>query len=159
MLTGNTSSLVFSGTPPGHQKAGADIRRADRTLFSLDLETTRRAGADIEGVVAVAAIRQPEIQSDSKMCRVAAGTTPHLGQATAHLQCVFQGALQSVFDEVQNIQKVALARAVGTHQIRNRPEFHIARCDAPVILRPNAADENGVFHDSVQRSLGGMPSS
>jgi hypothetical protein len=77
------------------------------------------------------------------------GTTPHLLNPSPIAQGVVERRIQGVGDEAECIKEVALARAVGTDQERERPQANIASRDTLVIAEPDSGHEGRLVHGAV----------
>jgi hypothetical protein len=67
-----------------------------------------RARTHLERKVPPLSIRELELDSDTKVGGMAAGSPTHLVYAASVTQCVVERCTQSVGDEPQRIQEVAL---------------------------------------------------
>jgi len=141
----------------GHLAAGFEVAALDtekrtladtanHALLELHLVAAARQRADVEGVVAGLPVAQRELEPNAEVRRVTTGAPPHLVQSATFVQRIVERSGQSVPYEVQCVQEIALARSVGTHQIGEWIESHVAVTNALVVAQDHTREKNRTTH-------------
>src|SRR5215204_1852358 len=105
----------------------------DTALFGLDLVSARWFGPDAEGIVSDLTSRKREIKTQSEVVRVPPRTATNFFDSAAVTQRVIQRTSQSIGNETQCIQEIALARAIRSHQEHQASQIYLASCNALVV--------------------------
>jgi hypothetical protein len=124
----------------------------------LDFVGTTGAGRDLEREVPRRAV-DLEVETDAEVIGVFVSLPANLGDTAALTQRVVERASEAFGGQLERIEEVALARAVGPHEDRERLELHVTPRDAPVITQPDARDERRTCivrgHESRQDGTAG----
>jgi hypothetical protein len=105
-----------------------------------DPKSLRWLGGDFEFVIGATAIGQINGQADSNVRRVAAGTATDGEDPAATFEGEINRRSKAFLHKRQRINEVTLARAVASHQSRERFQFDTDLADTSIIANLNTLD-------------------
>jgi hypothetical protein len=80
---------------------------------------------------------------------MAGRASPYFFNPTSFPKRMLQARVERFRHQAQRIQKITLARSIGSHQERQGSEFHGAHGYALVVTQNHTLQENGINHNNL----------